>query len=309
VNKGTFWSALGTTAIATTIGMAGAPIAVSDTHTTTLGSQVELVDGAVMQGWTVTDLKPSSDVIPHPVRGTLWEATATDVAITGSATPIVSNFNARARNGDTYRVLFGAATPQGVNPATLAQGQHTTGKLYFDVTGDASPDSVLYNAGGPDLLLWLTPPPAPRGSAGSSEATWMPGTTAGPGGAGASGATTPNVDRGSAPAGQPVGIEGPGGGMPAGSSGTPLPPAGGSQGTPIQTTETPAGTAAVVPPPAGGSQGTPVGTGVPAPGATPTATAPSVPGQPPTPAVAPPGSQGTPASAAPSTTPIAPPPA
>ena len=46
-----------------------------------------------------------------------------------------SDFNARARNGETYRVLFGAATPQGVNPATIAQGQQTTGKLYFDVTG------------------------------------------------------------------------------------------------------------------------------------------------------------------------------
>jgi len=49
-------------------------------------------------------------------------------------------------NGETYRVLFGAATPQGVNPATIAQGQQTTGKLYFDVTG-AEPDSVVYNAG------------------------------------------------------------------------------------------------------------------------------------------------------------------
>ena len=45
--------------------------------------------------------------------------------------PIVSDLNARARNGDTYRTLFLVATPQGVNPAALAQGQQTSGKIYF----------------------------------------------------------------------------------------------------------------------------------------------------------------------------------
>jgi Domain of unknown function (DUF1942) len=34
--------------------------------------------GAVVQGWTVNDLRPSSDVIAYPVRGRLWEAPATD---------------------------------------------------------------------------------------------------------------------------------------------------------------------------------------------------------------------------------------
>jgi Domain of unknown function (DUF1942) len=92
-----------------------------------------------------------TDRIPQPVAGTLWEATATDDAIEGSATPIVSNLNARARSGETCRVLFGVATPQGVNPATLPQGQETTGKVYFDVVGD-SPDSVVYNAGDQDVL-------------------------------------------------------------------------------------------------------------------------------------------------------------
>lgn len=72
------------------------------------------------------------------------EATATDQAIQGSATPILSNLNAKARSGQTYRVLFGVATPQGVNPATLAQGQKTTGKVYFDVVGDG-PDSFARN--------------------------------------------------------------------------------------------------------------------------------------------------------------------
>lgn len=100
-------------------------------NTTHLGSQAQLVDGNVVQGWTVTGLKVSTDTIPYQPQGTLWEATATDQAIQGSAIPIVSNFNARARDGQTYRALFGVATAQGVNPATLAPGQQTSGKIYF----------------------------------------------------------------------------------------------------------------------------------------------------------------------------------
>ena len=136
-------------------GVIAAPIAGADTAGVTtqdLGSQAELRDGNVVQHWTVTGLKPSSDTIPYQVRGTLWEATATDKAVAGSATPIVSNFNARAADGQNYRALFQVATPQGVNPATIAQGQETSGKIYFDVTGPA-PGTVVYNAGGRDLLV------------------------------------------------------------------------------------------------------------------------------------------------------------
>ena len=105
-----------TTAIAAigAFGVLGAPLAFgdatdADVTKTSIGQQAKLVDGATIQGWTVTGLKPSTDVIDYKPNGTLWEATATDEAIQGGATPIVSNFNARARNGETYRVLFGAA--------------------------------------------------------------------------------------------------------------------------------------------------------------------------------------------------------
>jgi hypothetical protein len=50
-------------------------------------------------------------------------------------------------------VLANVATPQGVNPAALGQGQRSTGKLYFDVVG-AAPNSVVYNNGVQDLLIW-----------------------------------------------------------------------------------------------------------------------------------------------------------
>jgi len=170
-------------AAAATAGLIAAPVALAEgessaVHSVTLGSQGKLVDGNVIQGWTITDLKPSSDTIPYPVYGTLWEATATDEAIQGSVTPIISNLNARAADGTNYRVLFGAATPQGVNPATLAEGQQTTGKIYFDVTGP-DPDRVVYNAGGLDLLVW-TEPPAPAPSSAPSYRSYPAQTPATP---------------------------------------------------------------------------------------------------------------------------------
>jgi hypothetical protein len=134
------------------------------------GQRSDLADGSVVQGWTVSDLKKSTDTIDYLVRGSLWEATATDEALQGVVVPVVSNFNARAMNGDNYRALFQVATPQGVNPALLNPGEKTSGKVYFDVTGDA-PTAVVYSAGGPDLLTWTHPTAArqvglsPAGSA------------------------------------------------------------------------------------------------------------------------------------------------
>lgn len=76
------------------VGFLGAPIALADGPTTTaIGTPAKLVDAAgnIVQAWTVTNLKTSSDVIPYPVAGTLWEATATDEAIMGGVTPIVES--------------------------------------------------------------------------------------------------------------------------------------------------------------------------------------------------------------------------
>ncbi|AKS35987.1 MPT63 family protein [Mycolicibacterium goodii] len=165
-------AAAGTTGMATAFAEAAQA---AQAAASPLGSQARLENGDVVQAWTITGLKPSSDPIPYAVRGTLWEATATDEAIQGSVIPIVSNLNARAADGENYRVLFQVATPQGINPATLAQGQKTTGKIYFDVTGEA-PTSVVYNDGERDLLTWsqsaaaAAPRPAATGS-GTSVST------------------------------------------------------------------------------------------------------------------------------------------
>ncbi|MEV3903677.1 DUF1942 domain-containing protein [Mycobacterium sp. NPDC050551] len=295
-------------------GVIAAPIAGADTagvSTQDLGNQAELRDGNVVQHWTVTGLKPSSDTIPYQVRGTLWEATATDKAVAGPATPIVSNFNARAADGQNYRALFQVATPQGVNPATIAQGQETSGKIYFDVTGPA-PDTVVYNAGGRDLLVWDEPPAAPQSApdtsnypAGSSTA---PAEVADEAPATADGeeltpAPASNEVDPAAPgaSGTPVAVGPDGTPLPAGSAGTPLPegapvPAG-TQPVPAGTQPVPAGTQPV---PAG-SAGTPLPAGAPAPAGTPAAA--GVPGAPAPAAPAP----GAPAAPIPAGSQVAPP--
>ena len=170
MNMTTISTAFAGAAIAAAAIVASAPTALAEGNgvtTSALGSSAEL-DGT--QNWTVTDLKPSTDTIDYQVHGTLWEVTATDEAIKGSVTPIVSNFNARSAEGQNYRALFQVASPQGVNPATLAEGQKTSGKIYFDVTG-AEPTTVVYNAAGTDLLAWDKPAQAP--SSGSTAAVPM----------------------------------------------------------------------------------------------------------------------------------------
>ncbi len=89
----TISTGVASTVIAMGIGLAGAPCSKADATTTTLGNEARLVDGAVVQGWTVKGLQSSTDTIPYPVRGTLWEANATDTAISGGVTPIVSNLS------------------------------------------------------------------------------------------------------------------------------------------------------------------------------------------------------------------------
>ena len=272
------------------IGVGAAPGASADTGTQALGSQGTLANGDVLQGWTISDLKVSTDVIPHATQGTLWEATATDEAIRGTVIPIVSNLNARSASGEEYRVLFGVATAQGVNPSPLAQGQKTTGKVYFDVTG-AAPTSVVYrDAGGEDLLAWDPPAPAPAVSAGPSTRYAGPSSSA-------TAADPAVADTAAAPPAAPAGQPGPQvPPSPVGRQGTPL------TETPLGSTQPGAVTAGDLPAeaPAGGATGTPLSPAPVAPQAAPPA---------------PTGSTGTPLQegqphgqgvAAPTTTPVVP---
>ena len=166
------------TVAAGALGSVTAATAAADTSSLALGSQATLTNGGVVQGWTVNDLKPSTDTITYQPHGTLWEATATDQAIQGSVVPIVANLNARTATGQSYLSLFGVATAQGMNPSTLREGQKTSGKVYFDVTGD-KPTGVAYTTGGQDLALWTQQwAPSPRsGGAQSVSPGSVPATT------------------------------------------------------------------------------------------------------------------------------------
>jgi hypothetical protein len=129
-------------AAAATIGFASAPVASAYPNVGRLGSEISMVDtvGQVSLSWKVSNLEPSADTIPGlPISGKLWEATATVKAVRGTVTPQIPNFNAVAPNQAAYRVLWQANTPQGISGATLPEGQQSTGKIYFDVTGRRTP--------------------------------------------------------------------------------------------------------------------------------------------------------------------------
>ena len=148
------------TAVATVvmamIGITTAPIASAYPTVGKLGSELGMTDsvGQVMLSWKVSGLKPSTDGMPgYPVAGQVWEATATVKAIRGSVTPAISQFNAVAPDQAAYRVLWQVASPKGISGATITQGQESTGKIYFDVTGPP-PTTVAMNNGMEDLLIW-----------------------------------------------------------------------------------------------------------------------------------------------------------
>jgi hypothetical protein len=150
--------AVAATAIAFGMGAATVAPASATDNIQPLGVQEKLNDGAgnPMIGYTVRDLLPSSDPVPH--NGQLYEATLTVDAFGAWATPMIPMFNARAENSALYRVLP-ASGPGGAVPP----GGNSTGKLYFDVVGEP-PDSVVYNDGVRDLLAWIvTTPPAGSG--------------------------------------------------------------------------------------------------------------------------------------------------
>ena len=101
----------------------------------------DLATGGPLITYTVHGLKPSSDAVFH--NGRLYEATVTN----DGGIPIAALFNARAESGANYRVIGGGIP----------------GKLYFDVVGD-TPNSVVYNDGVQDLLVWVSPTPISSGA-------------------------------------------------------------------------------------------------------------------------------------------------
>jgi hypothetical protein len=140
------------------IGIAAPPTSSGDNYPIIqkFGTEETLVDGggAIVQGWTVRNLQSSTDSINYPIRGQLWEATATDRAIEGTVIPFPMHLNGRAPSGQNYPNLAWVAAPQMFQPGNIGQGQERTGKVYFDVTGQ-DPDGVVYITGARDLLFWV----------------------------------------------------------------------------------------------------------------------------------------------------------
>ncbi|MBP2452346.1 hypothetical protein JOF57_002259 [Mycolicibacterium lutetiense] len=141
------------------LGAVGAPsaAAASDPCPHRFGAVQRLTDanGAVVTGWSVSGLRASA-VQPggYGSAGRLWEADATVEAVTGTVTPIIPNLYAVSSTGERYQVLWQVASPNGLAPSTLEQGQRSAGKLYFDVTG-ADPMAVIYaTSGAAPALMW-----------------------------------------------------------------------------------------------------------------------------------------------------------
>jgi hypothetical protein len=173
--------ALATGVAATTImfGFGGVAPAWATSNIQVLGVQETVKDiNGPLTGYTVTGLMPSSDPVPYPVAGRLYEATVKTDALVGTVVPAPALFNARAENGDNYRSLANVASLGG----PVGQGGSSTGKVYFDVVA-STPNSVVYNNGFEDILGWIQPPGlapeelAPAASGGGSSSAGGEGST------------------------------------------------------------------------------------------------------------------------------------
>lgn len=175
--KTTAKTALGAAGIAAVSLFGAATASSAPTIVEGLGTPETLVDGPLVTDYTVSNLQPANITIPgYTPTGQLWQAEVHVKANSGVVTPVVSNFNARAE-GQNYRVIAAPATPQGLSPAPITQGNTATGKIYFDVTG-APPTGVVYNDGVQDVLVWETSPgslPAPNSVPGQQLPNTVPG--------------------------------------------------------------------------------------------------------------------------------------
>jgi hypothetical protein len=145
--------ALKTTAAAAGIATAGiltATPALADPQVVAFGQSagVSGAGGAGAINYTVSDLQPSGH------NDGVWYSDVTATGVSGSPTPNIADFNARAVNSSTYAVLKGNET-DGLPNQPIAPGTQTTGRLYFDVKGGTAPDSVVYrDAGGTEKVVW-----------------------------------------------------------------------------------------------------------------------------------------------------------
>jgi hypothetical protein len=143
--------ALKTTAAAVGIATAGilaATPALADPAAAQFGQMEEVPSPGGAIDYTVSNLQPSGH------NDGIWYSEVTAQAVSGSPTPNIADFNARAVNSSTYAVMKGNET-DGLPNQPIAAGTQTTGRVYFDVRGGTAPDSVVYrDALGTDKVVW-----------------------------------------------------------------------------------------------------------------------------------------------------------
>jgi Domain of unknown function (DUF1942) len=144
-------SALKTTAVGAGIATAGilaATPAFADPETLQFGQMAEIPSPGGAIDYTVSSLQPSGH------NDGIWYSEVTAQAVSGSPTPNIADFNARAVNSSTYADMKGNET-DGVPNQPIALGSQTTGRIYFDVRGGTAPNSVVYrDAEGTDKVVW-----------------------------------------------------------------------------------------------------------------------------------------------------------
>lgn len=129
-------------------GIVAATPAFADPDALAFGQQTEVQSPGGAISYTVSNLQPSGH------NDGIWYSDVTAKAVSGSPTPNISDFNARAVNSSTYASMKGQEV-DGLPNQPIAAGSQATGKVYFDVKAGTAPDSVVYrDAGGADQAVW-----------------------------------------------------------------------------------------------------------------------------------------------------------
>jgi hypothetical protein len=138
------------TAVLAAAGLLAATPAFADPVVVPFGQMQELSANGGTIDYTVSNLQPSGH------NDGVWYSDVTATGVSGNATPNIGDFNARAVNSSTFRVMKGNET-DGLPEGPLPLGTPVTGRLYFDVRSGTNPNSVVYrDAGGTDKVVWVS---------------------------------------------------------------------------------------------------------------------------------------------------------
>jgi Domain of unknown function (DUF1942) len=131
-----------------TAGILAATPAFADPEALQFGQMAEIPSAGGAIDYTVSNLQPSGH------NDGVWYSDVTALAVSGSPTPNIADFNARAVNSSTYADMKGNET-DGLPNQPIAPGTQKKGRIYFDVRGGTAPNRVVYrDAGGTDKVVW-----------------------------------------------------------------------------------------------------------------------------------------------------------